>query len=137
NSLSGKPSSFTPTTHGNEAHSAAFLTAETDPNVPSHVKSITSQNITDWNWASAVVDNLAQVAVSGSYNDLINKPSLANVATSGSYNDLINKPTIPSVSFGTSWTQNSTLGGTDITYHYQPITIGTTTIDVLTSINER
>ena len=36
--------------------------------------------------------NLANVAYSGSYNDLRNKPSLATVATSGSYNDLSNKP---------------------------------------------
>lgn len=39
--------------------------------------------------------NLAQVAYSGSYNDLNDKPSLATVATSGNYNDLSNKPTIP------------------------------------------
>ena len=65
--------------------------------------------------------DLATVATSGSYNDLLNKPhipndqvqadwgetgtgeasyiknkpNLANVATSGSYNDLLNKPTIP------------------------------------------
>ena len=65
-------------------------------------------------------DDLATVATTGSYNDLMNKPtipaaqvqsdwnategmgviknkpSLATVATSGSYNDLANKPTIPS-----------------------------------------
>ena len=51
--------------------------------------------------------SLANVATSGSYNDLINKPTiitsyndlsnkpnLSAVATSGSYNDLTNKPTI-------------------------------------------
>jgi len=37
--------------------------------------------------------NFATVATSGSYTDLINKPSLF----SGSYTDLTNKPTIPSV----------------------------------------
>jgi len=31
---------------------------------------------------------------SGSYNDLTDKPNLANVATSGSYNDLSNKPNL-------------------------------------------
>lgn len=40
--------------------------------------------------------NLSNVATSGNYNDLSNKPSLATVATSGSYNDLSNKPSIPS-----------------------------------------
>ena len=38
--------------------------------------------------------DLANVATSGSYTDLSNKPALANVATSGSYNDLINQPTL-------------------------------------------
>lgn len=42
---------------------------------------------------SGVITNLANVATSGSYNDLVNTPSLSSVATSGSYNDLINKPT--------------------------------------------
>lgn len=37
--------------------------------------------------------NLAAVATSGAYNDLSGKPNLAAVATTGDYNDLINKPT--------------------------------------------
>ena len=80
---------------------------------------------------------LAEVAFSGSYNDLtnkptipaaqvnsdwnaasgvaqiLNKPSLATVATSGSYNDLTNKPTIPTVNNATlTVTQNGTSAGT-------------------------
>ena len=48
--------------------------------------------------------DLATVATTGDYDDLINKPTipvlpiLATVATSGSYNDLTNKPTIPEAS---------------------------------------
>ena len=44
-----------------------YLTSytETDPTVPSHVKAITEQNITNWNSKSDF---------SGSYNDLTNKP---------------------------------------------------------------
>ena len=38
--------------------------------------------------------NLSTVAISGKYNDLINKPNLSTVATTGSYNDLINKPEV-------------------------------------------
>jgi hypothetical protein len=41
------------------------------------------------------ITGLADVATSGSYDDLSDKPSFATVATSGSYNDLINTPTIP------------------------------------------
>lgn len=46
---------------------------------------------------SDVVTNLATVAVSGSYNDLSDKPSLKTVATSGSYNDLSDKPALKTV----------------------------------------
>lgn len=42
------------------------------------------------------IKNLSNVATSGEYNDLKNKPSLASVALSGSYDDLDNKPQIPS-----------------------------------------
>jgi len=38
---------------------------------------------------------LADVAQSGDYTDLTNRPNFASVATSGSYNDLLNKPSAP------------------------------------------
>lgn len=44
-----------------------YLTTESDPTVPSHVKSITQANITSWNNKSNF---------SGSYNDLSNKPTI-------------------------------------------------------------
>lgn len=44
---------------------------ETDPTVPSYVKSITQENINNWNGKSDF---------SGSYNDLTNKPDLSNYA---------------------------------------------------------
>ena len=49
--------------------------------------SITKSQVSDF-------PNLATVATTGQYNDLLNKPNLAAVATSGSYNDLSNRPTI-------------------------------------------
>lgn len=75
-------------------------------------------------------DELATVATTGSYTDLINKPSipsgqvqsdwtqadntsvdyiknkpsLSTVATSGSYTDLLNKPTIPAAQVNADWT---------------------------------
>ena len=103
-----------------ELNSKGYLTsyAESDPTVPSHVKRITTSDISKWNSKSDF---------SGSYNDLTDKPTistydvvtdaegdeglmsadmlkaldgvvatvdnLATVATSGSYNDLSNKPT--------------------------------------------
>jgi hypothetical protein len=42
--------------------------------------------------------SLSTVATTGSYTDLLNKPSFSTVATTGSYTDLLNKPTIPSIS---------------------------------------
>ena len=77
--------------------------------------------------------NLAEVATSGSYNDLTdkptipaaqvqsdwaqadssavdyikNKPSLSEVATSGDYEDLTNKPTIPAARVQSDWAQTN------------------------------
>lgn len=42
--------------------------------------------------SGGIWQNLAAVATSGSYNDLLNKPAFKAVATSGDYADLINKP---------------------------------------------
>ena len=67
-----------------ELNNKGYLTSftESDPTVPSHVKAITEENISNWN---------AKSEFSGNYDDLINKPDLF----SGSYNDLSDKPTIP------------------------------------------
>lgn len=102
---------------------SGFISSESDPTVPNHVKNITQNNINSWNEKSNF---------SGSYNDLSNKPDipsstsdltndsgfitntvsnltnytktsdLSDVATSGSYNDLSNKPTIPTFSYDSS-----------------------------------
>jgi hypothetical protein len=43
--------------------------------------------------------NLSNVATTGSYNDLTNKPNLSNLAVTGSYNDLSGRPTLPTSIF--------------------------------------
>ena len=77
--------------------------------------------------AKANSTDLATVATTGSYDDLLNKPTipaaqvnsdwdaisgvaqilnkptLATVATSGSYSDLLNKPTIPTITDNTTY----------------------------------
>ncbi len=109
---------------------------ESDPFFLNHIaNTITSSQIGQWNdayswgnhsglyrpisyvptWSEVVnKPNLASVAISGDYADLINKPALFDgtwtsltgkptlsfVATSGSYSDLSNKPTL----FDGSWT---------------------------------
>ena len=48
----------------------------------------------------AKTSDLSNVATSGSYNDLTNKPTIPTVSIvgkTGNYNDLINKPNIPSI----------------------------------------
>ena len=62
--------------------------------------SITASKITLLDGAkldSGKVAGLSDVAISGNYNDLKNKPALATVATSGSYNDLSGKPSLATV----------------------------------------
>ena len=51
--------------------------------------------------------DLATVATTGDYDDLMDKPTLATVATSGSYNDLTNKPTIPAAQVNSDWNATS------------------------------
>ena len=91
---------------------AGYIDAETDPTVPTWVKGITEDNITNWNNKSNF---------SGSYDDLQDKPVIptqnsqlindsgyitntvddlvnytkTNDMFDGDYNNLINKPTIP------------------------------------------
>lgn len=60
----------------------------------------------------ATTADLANVATSGVYNDLVGAPSYAAVATTGSYNDLSSKPTIPAAQVNSNW--NSTSGITQI-----------------------
>ena len=60
---------------------------------------VTTDAITDAvnSAAQTVVDGLAPVAISGSYNDLTDRPELAAVATSGAYSDLTGTPTLAPV----------------------------------------
>lgn len=46
--------------------------------------------------SGGIWQQLAAVATSGSYNDLLNKPEFKAIATSGSWNDLTDKPNIES-----------------------------------------
>lgn len=50
----------------------------------------------DWNQSDSTADDYIK-----------NKPSLADVATSGSYNDLSNKPTIPDAQIQADWNQTT------------------------------
>ena len=72
NDLSNKPT--IPSNTSQLTNDSGFLTnyTETDPTVPSHVKNITSTDISNWNNKSNF---------SGNYNDLSNKPTIPTVPT--------------------------------------------------------
>ena len=55
---------------------------------------------------SEKVTGLADVAISGSYNDLSDRPELAKVATTGSYNDLADRPELNLSKVATSGSYN-------------------------------
>ena len=106
---------------------AANKTLATTDQIPSLTGYATETWVT--NQGYAVASNLATVATSGSYDDLLdkpsipaaqvqadwaeedsdevdyiqNKPTLAAVATSGDYDDLLNKPTIPAAQVNSDW----------------------------------
>lgn len=76
NSISGKPSTFTPSSHTHPLSGISDLQASWD----ALLKTAPSAYVTRW----------------PSWSEVTSKPSFATVATSGSYNDLSNKPSIPS-----------------------------------------
>lgn len=110
---------------------------ETDPTVPTHVKSILIEDISNWNTAfgwgnhalAGYLTSFTEVDPTVpswakqpnkpdySWSEILNKPIFHLVATSGNYNDLTDKPTIP--------TQINLIEGTNIkiTGTYPNITI--------------
>ena len=99
--------------------------AETDSSQPSYIDHKPDLSV----YAQSA--NLATVATTGDYEDLVNKPtipaaqvnsdwnsnsgasqilnkpSLATVATTGDYADLVNKPSIPAAQVNSDWNSNS------------------------------
>lgn len=71
-----------------KADTALQSFTETDPTVPSWAKSSSKPSY--------------------NYSEISGTPTLANVATSGSYNDLSNKPTIPDAQIQSDWNQSNT-----------------------------
>ena len=89
-------------------------------------KSLSAESIATG--AKNKVDTLAKVASSGSYNDLINKPSLFD----GNYNSLYNKPTSLPASDVYSWAKESTKPS------YTASEVGTyTTSEIDTKLDEK
>jgi len=80
---------------------------EINLNIP--IDDLRGNKTTNWNDIEGKPE-FANVATTGSYNDLSDKPEqpvLAEVATSGSYNDLKDKPNIPAAQVQADWDQES------------------------------
>lgn len=70
---------------------------------------VTGEPIGRWKRVDLFQQNANWTASSG-VTQISNKPTLANVAISGSYVDLTNKPTIPSAQVQSNWTATSGMG---------------------------
>ena len=98
---------------GNHA-TAGYLTSftETDPLfVASPANGITGTNITNWNTAYGWGNHAGlyrSISWVPAWTDVTSKPTFATVATSGSYTDLINKPT-------TDGSETKVTAGTNVT----------------------
>jgi len=135
--ISKKPSKGIPTSNKefwqrftDVSASGGGISVETDPTVPAWAKQSQKPE-----YAYSEITNtpiLSDVATSGDYNDLDNKPTiptlptLAEVATTGNYSDLNDKPAIPSTpaevsAYPASFVQYST---TDLTPGVSPLTTG-------------
>lgn len=78
---------------------SSFISSETDPIYNASSWKTTTNNSANWNTAYGWGNHAGLYRPIGyvpTWSEITSKPSFATVATSGSYNDLINKPTIPS-----------------------------------------
>ena len=99
-SITGKPSTFTPSAHNQASNTITTLTGYTEGSSTTTLTATMSLNT-----ALASLQNQIQTKqAAGSYassshtHTASQVSGLSTVATSGSYNDLSNKPTIPSLS---------------------------------------
>lgn len=125
NSITGKPSTFTPS-----AHTQAYTTL-TGSTTTANQAIVSSGTANGWTlktlgslaFSSATVPTKTSQLTNDSgfltsvpaqsWSSITGKPTFATVATSGSYNDLTNKPTIPSA-YTLPTASASTLGGVKI-----------------------
>lgn len=96
-SLTGKPTTFTPAAHTHSISDVTGLQTSLDSKLGIGA-SIPYSSLTGTPSIPAAQVNSDWTAVSG-VSQVLNKPNLATVATSGSYADLMNKPVIPSVNY--------------------------------------
>lgn len=84
--------------------------------IPNTVRSIIGSTtlIGNTDYTIVIKDNNVIIGYEGytsgsvAWNDVTGKPTFATVASSGSYNDLLNRPTIPDAPVQTDWTEYDT-----------------------------
>jgi len=119
-----------PTDTSDLTNGAGFITSAA---LPTKTSDLTNDG-SDGTSTYVEADDLATVATSGSYTDLINTPTLATVATTGDYDDLLNKPNIPTVNDATLTIQKN---GVDVaTFTANSATASTANITVPTDTND-
>ena len=94
NNITGKPSTFTPATHTHGTDDITTLTGYREGSATTTLSASMTLNA-----ALASLQNQVQAKAALTHTHTASQVSgLADVATSGDYNDLSNKPTIPSLS---------------------------------------
>jgi hypothetical protein len=113
-----------PTKVSDLQNDAGYITGytETDPTVPSYVKSITQSNITSWNNKSDF---------SGSYTDLTNKPTIPSKTS-----DLTNDSGFIDNTYHDSTKQNTLVSGTNIKTINNQTLLGSGNITIEGTIKE-
>ena len=107
---------------------------EFSSHLASNTVHVTTSDRDKWNAAEQNVQSDWNVTNTSSDAYIKNKPNLANVATSGSYNDLSNKPTIPTVNNATLTIQKN--GATVGTFTANSASNATANITVPTKVSE-
>lgn len=117
NDLSDKPDipSYQVQADWDETNTSAVDYIKNKPDLSVYAKSADLANVaTTGNYSDLLnKPNLSAVATSGNYSDLLNKPNLSAVATSGNYSDLLNKPTLGTAA-AKDYTASVTNGSSDL-----------------------
>lgn len=114
--VSGKPATFSPSTHTHPISEVTGLQTALDGKQAAGAY-LTSESDPVWLTQKASYSTTAQanslyrpITYVPAWSDITGKPSFATVATTGSYNDLTNKPVIPIPDYAHNATTTGTTG---------------------------
>ena len=102
--------------------SGGGITTESDPTVPSYVKSITTTEKDNWNTAYGWGNHAGlyrPISYVPTWTQITGKPSFAVIATTGKYSDLIGAPSLSGYELLTNKSTNTSLGTSNSLYPTQ------------------